>query len=206
MARLTDQSPNRTRRRVSNRGLLAGGAVAAAVIALALYLGGVFNSGRSRLTAPVFGEVVRRELAESRLSGLARGKGRSPTSSRRVGSRPSDSPVLAALNNYWADIERHQFAAAFGYYAPGGTDLTEAEFVSDMQRSGVKSVTFSGTVTASTKSLVRLERSFATVAVTSLVTHDDQHGCRKWSGSYTMLLEETGHWHIQRAGLSARPC
>ena len=116
------------------------------------------------------------------------------------------SPVLAALDNYWQDVDRHDFAAAYGYYAPGATNVNEQQFISRLEGEGVSSASFTGTVTASTRSDDLLGRSFATVAVTSLVTRDAEHGCRRWSGTYTMLLEETGLWHIQGAALRARPC
>ncbi len=183
-----------------------GSAVAVAVIVFALYLGGAFHSGGNRPKVPTIGEGLRRELAARPLSSFTGGARDSPASRGRAGSRAPISPALAALNSYWSDIGRHEFAAAFGYYAPGATNLTEANFISSMQRSGVKTVDFIGTVTASTKSLILLDRSFATVAVTSLVTRDEQHGCRRWSGSYTMVLEESGLWHIQRAGLNTHPC
>lgn len=183
-----------------------GSAVAVVVIVFALYLGGVFHSDGKRPKVPTIGEGLRRELAARPLSSFAAGARDSPASRSRGGSRAPTSPALAALNSYWSDIARHEFGAAFGYYAPGATNLTEANFISSMQRSGVKSVDFTGTVTASTKSLILLDRSFATVAVTSLVTRDEEHGCRRWSGSYTMVLEESGLWHIQRAGLNTHPC
>lgn len=182
--------------------MLGGGLAVVAVIAIAAYLAGAFNSDDNSHTPSTIGrDGIRRALPS-----LAGDAGDSPTSSRRAGSRLSGAPMMAALHNYWADIERHEFAAAYGYYAPGATNLTEAEFTSSLERSGVKTVKFDGTVTASTKSLDLLDRSFATVAVTSLVTDDDEHGCRQWSGSYTMFLEESGLWHIQHAALDPRPC
>ncbi len=124
---------------------------------------------------------------------------------RRGASDPSTA-MLAALDDYWLDIDRHEFSAAYGYYAPGATNLTEPQFVSAEERAGVKSASFTGAVNARTGSVNVIARSFATVAVTSLVTREAQHGCRRWSGTYTMLLEESGQWQIQHVALSPRPC
>jgi hypothetical protein len=106
--------------------------------------------------------------------------------------------VTSALDDYWSDIEHHNYLAAFGYFAPGAVDVTEAEFISSEEQLDITSVSFKGVVTAAAK-------SSATVGVISLVTHDREHGCRTWSGSYTMVLE-TGFWRILHAALSPQRC
>ena len=125
---------------------------------------------------------------------------------RRVTASDPSPAMVAALDDYWLDIDRHEFSAAYGYYAPGATNLTEPQFISAEEHAGVKSASFTGTVNARTRSVNLIERSFATVAVTSLLTRDAQHGCRRWSGTYTMLLEESGQWQIQHVALTPRPC
>jgi hypothetical protein len=129
-----------------------------------------------------------------------------PRGGAGVAASDPSTAMVAALDDYWLDIDRHEFSAAYGYYAPGATDLTEPEFVSAEERAGVKSASFTGTVSARTGSVNVIARSFATVGVTSLLTRDAQHGCRRWSGTYTMLLEESGQWQIQHVALSPRPC
>jgi hypothetical protein len=191
-----------------NGGLLLGAGLAVlAAIALTAYLAGAFDSGGHRHTGATFTLPTADGTQDGGAPGSGAAGGNSQTGGRRdTTAGAGDSPILRALDNYWEDIEQHAYSAAFGFYAPGAIDLTEAEFISEQQHAGVKSVSFEATVTASTKALDQPNRSYATVAVTSLLTHDAQHGCRKWSGSYTMLLEESGLWHIQHAALNAHPC
>lgn len=106
--------------------------------------------------------------------------------------------ILAALQKYWADIRTHDFVAAFGYLVPGAVDLTEGEFISEQKRLGVKSASFKGAVSASTS-------QSATVGVVSLLTRDREHGCRTWSGSYALVVED-GFWRILREALTPRRC
>jgi hypothetical protein len=177
--------------------LLGGVAVVVVLVAAGLYLAGAFDSGRdSHNDSPLAGGSLDGAPAEA--------VQQAPGARRRAAK--GVSPVMAALDNYWQDVDRHDFAAAYGYYAPGATNVNEQQFISRLEGEGVSSASFTGTVTASTRSDDLLGRSFATVAVTSLVTRDAEHGCRRWSGTYTMLLEETGLWHIQGAALRARPC
>jgi hypothetical protein len=189
--------------------LLGGVAAALALVAVGLYLAGAFDSGGNAPNgSPLAGGSLGAGPAEAVQQAAGAGAPPAAKGGRGARSRPAKGvgPIMAALDNYWQDIDRHDFAAAYGYYAPGATDVNEQQFISQLEGEGVSSATFAGTVTASTKSDDLLGRSFATVAVTSLVTRDAQHGCRLWSGTYTMLLEETGLWHIQGAALRARPC
>ncbi|HUB10180.1 MAG TPA: hypothetical protein VMB50_24465 [Myxococcales bacterium] len=176
--------------------LLGGAACALALVALVLYLAGAFDSGHDARNP----EAAQPATGAGTASEPAGGQLAHPRTDSGV------APIMAALDNYWQDIGRHQFAAAYGYYAPGATNENEQQFISRLEGEGVSSASFAGTVTASTGSADLIGRSFATVAVTSLVTHDAAHGCRRWSGTYTMFLEETGLWHIQGAALRAHPC
>lgn len=189
------------------RRALGAGLVVLGVIALVAYLAGAFDSSRHRHATAVFSVPASGGALSGRsLTSAAAGARDSPNGRSGAGARRGGSEVIKALDNYWEDIEQHAYGAAFGFYSPGALDITEAQFISEQERAATKSVAFDGTVTASTKALDEPNRSYATVAVNSLVTHDAQHGCRRWSGTYTMLLEESGLWHIQQAALSAHPC
>ena len=187
------------------RRLVGAGLIVLALAALVAYLAGAFDSKGARHFGATFAPLRAEGLPGGR-SPTSPGGGDSPTGRRTRDAAAHESPILTALDNYWEDIESHAYPAAFGFYSPGAINLTEAEFIAEQQRAGVKSARFAGTVTASTKELDRPNTSYATVAISSLVTHDAQHGCRRWSGSYTMLLEENGAWHIQHAALGVRPC
>jgi hypothetical protein len=191
--------------RLSSR-LLGAGLVVVAVIVLVAYLAGAFDSGGHRHFGATFALPTTDGTLDGRSPVSPGAGGDSPSGRRRAAAGAGASPIIRALDNYWQDIEQHAYGAAFGFYSPGALDVTEAQFVSEQERAGVKSASFGGTVTASTKSLDQPNRSYATVTVTSLVTHDAQHGCRSWTGSYTMLLEESGLWHIQQAALNVHPC
>ncbi len=115
-------------------------------------------------------------------------------------SMPSSSPngPLDAVNNYWSDIGAHNFGGAYGYVVPGSTGLSESQFVSSEEQANIENVQFHGQITSSSGST-------ASVEVVSLVTHDQQYGCRTWTGSYDMI-EQGGGWLIERANLSPRSC
>ena len=107
------------------------------------------------------------------------------------------SGPLQALDGYWAAIGARNFAGAFGYLVPGLIG-SEAAFVSSEQREHVDSAQFQGRVTSQSG-------SSATIQIVSLITHDQQYGCRTWSGSYRMTHRSSG-WRIARANIEPRPC
>jgi hypothetical protein len=76
--------------------------------------------------------------------------------------------------------------------------LSESEFISSEQHAGIQHVEFNGQTGASSSST-------ATIEVTSLITHDQQFGCRIWSGSYEMTNQNDA-WLIKKASLTPRPC
>jgi hypothetical protein len=191
-------SGDRGVRRTGTIRVVSGAAGALALLLLALVLVGVFKTTHDHQTAA----AMRRKNAA-----LGVGATSSPRTSSaaapeqsKPGSRLPDQSerILAALNDYWADIRDRDYIAAFGYFVPGALGLTESEFTSNQQRLGVSAVTFRGAVSASTP-------SSATVGVLSLVTHDREHGCRTWSGSYALVVEE-GFWRILRAETTPKSC
>jgi hypothetical protein len=107
------------------------------------------------------------------------------------------SGPLEALDGYWAAIGARNFAGAFGYEVPGLIG-PEAGFVSSEQREHVLSAQFQGRVTSQSG-------TNATIQIVSLITHDEQYGCRTWSGSYHMSHRPDG-WRIARANIQPRSC
>jgi len=171
---------------------VAGGLV---LVALVVALSGVLSSpGRGGASA--FSD-------RGALLGATPSYSRSSAATPERHERPARLPdqrerILAALNSYWAELQRHNFVAAFGYLVPGALDLTEGEFIARERHLGVKTVRLRGAVTAQTS-------SSATVGVVSLVTRDKVYGCRTWSGSYTLVVEN-GFWRILREALVPRSC
>jgi hypothetical protein len=107
------------------------------------------------------------------------------------------SGPLQALDGYWAAIGADDFAGAFGYLVPGLIG-SEAGFVSSEEHEHVHSAQFQGLVTSQSG-------ANATIRIVSLITHDQQFGCRTWSGSYLMTHRASG-WRIARANIEPRPC
>ncbi|MGA2165788.1 MAG: DUF2510 domain-containing protein [Solirubrobacteraceae bacterium] len=108
------------------------------------------------------------------------------------------SESLEALERYWADIGAHNYSGAYTYLAPGASGLSESEFISSEQHAGIQHVEFHGQTGASSSST-------ATIEVASLITHDQQFGCRIWSGSYE-TTNQNDAWLIKKASLTPRPC
>lgn len=110
----------------------------------------------------------------------------------------SGTSPLDTLNNYWSDIRDHGFSDAYNLLAAGAVSESESQFVVNEQKAHIENAQFRGEITSRSGSR-------ATVTVLSLVTHDQEFGCRAWSGSYTMS-EEGGSWHIVHAALSPQSC
>jgi hypothetical protein len=124
----------------------------------------------------------------------------SPTSTETATtSSTTNQPPLETLERYWDDVGAHNYTGAYSHLAPGASGLSESEFISSEQRAGIQHVEFHGQLGESSGS------GSATINVVSLVTHDEQFGCRVWSGSYQMT-EESGSWRIEKAALTPRPC
>jgi hypothetical protein len=111
-------------------------------------------------------------------------------------SSSSPSGALAAVQDYWSDIGTGNFVGAWSYLAPGV--ISRASFINGEHQAGVRAATFTGSVQSSAG-------TSATVAVTSLVTHDQKYGCRAWTGSYQVAYQN-GSWLIQRANLVPHNC
>jgi hypothetical protein len=113
-------------------------------------------------------------------------------------TRTASVSPLDALNTYWSDIRDHSFSAAYHLLASGAVSEGESQFVANEQNTHIHNAQFRGEITSRSSST-------ATVSVLSLATHDEEFGCRTWSGSYTMSYEG-GNWRIEHAALSPQSC
>jgi hypothetical protein len=110
----------------------------------------------------------------------------------------ADAPPLRAVALYWSDIGAGEYAPAYALLVPGTIGLTGAQFVAAERGNRIKSVEFQGSVAASTN-------SSATVRVSLLRTVDAAHGCRLWTGSYSVVLR-AGQWLIARGDITPHAC
>ena len=122
----------------------------------------------------------------------------STASSTATSVGPGPAGAVDALDSYWNDISAGEYAAAYGYLAPGALNLTQAQFVASEQQAHIQSVEFTGSLSASSG-------SSATVDVASLKTVDGQYGCRTWTGSYQMTLQGN-QWLIERSNITPQAC
>ncbi len=124
------------------------------------------------------------------------------TATATVAAAAPSTPVqlgpVAALTSYWADIKAHRFGAAFTYLTAHAATQSEPQFVAGEQQAGIHAVSFSGRVASQSG-------ADATVHVSSLITRDEQFGCRSWSGSY-QLVSNQGQWQIEKASITPGPC
>jgi hypothetical protein len=110
----------------------------------------------------------------------------------------SEDTALEALDGYWSDIAFHQYAAAYSHLGAASAGLNESQFIAAEDKAQIGTVHFDGTPSSTSS-------SSATIRVVSLTTHDQEFGCRTWSGSYTMS-KESGTWLIEKAALTPTPC
>ena len=129
--------------------------------------------------------------------GSANNTGNTGSTTGTTGGGGGGGP-LAAVKSYWSSISNRDYSSAYSYLASRAVNLTDAQFVAQEQQAGIQSVSFNGHVTGQ-------NGETATVAVDSLMTKDEQFGCRTWSGSYD-LVEQSGQWLIARASIAPRAC
>jgi hypothetical protein len=120
-----------------------------------------------------------------------------PTSTTQVQGVQPLGP-LGVVQQYWRDIGKGNFGAAYAFLAAGAVPQNQAQFASDERQAQIQSVSFTGNLATSTG-------ASATVAVDSLTTTDGQTGCRTWTGDYR-LNRSGSRWMITRANISPAPC
>ncbi len=114
----------------------------------------------------------------------------------RAQRTPSPDGPVVSLEGYWGDIDTGAYAEAWAYLGVAGE--TKAAFVQGEQEAGPANIELLGRLTG-------ISGSHARVDVSRLVTHDQQYGCRSWSGYYEMVKSD-GKWLIANARISPKAC
>jgi hypothetical protein len=120
------------------------------------------------------------------------GRGSFPQSSYAPG------PVgpATSLEYYWGDIGTGAYAKAWTYLS--ATVESEAAFVDGEKKARPTNIELLGT-------LAGISGNHATIVVNRLITHDQQYGCRSWSGHYSMV-RAGGHWLVASAQITPKAC
>ena len=112
------------------------------------------------------------------------------------GYEPALNGPAVSLEYYWGDIDTGAYAKAWTYLSPAVE--SEAAFVGAEKEARPKNIELEGT-------LAGISGSHATIVIDRLITHDQQHGCRSWSGHYEMI-RDGGHWLIASARIAPKAC
>ena len=106
-----------------------------------------------------------------------------------------NGPAIS-LEYYWGDIDTRAYAKAWTFLKP--TIETETAFVDSEKEARPTNIELQGTLTG-------ISGIHATIVINRLITHDQQYGCRSWSGRYEML-RDAGHWLIASARIAPIAC
>lgn len=109
---------------------------------------------------------------------------------------PSPAGPASSLESYWGDIDTGAYAKAWTYLSAGVE--SEAAFVAGEKEARPTNIQLEGTLTG-------ISGAHATIVINRLITHDQQYGCRSWSGRYDMI-RDSRHWHIGTAHIIPRAC
>jgi Prokaryotic RING finger family 1 len=110
---------------------------------------------------------------------------------------PSPSGPVDAVNEYWSDIEHHDFAGAFSIEQPVAK-TSESSWVKTEEEEGVENVSYNFTPGSE-------NGDEATVEISSLRTEASKTGCYTWSGEYGMTRYGSS-WKITHDGLERHSC
>jgi hypothetical protein len=105
--------------------------------------------------------------------------------------------AVDAVNNYWGDIENHNYSGAYQIEEPSAGS-SESEWVHAEEEEGVEHVSYSFQPGG-------LEGNESTVDVGSLQTVASKTGCYTWTGYYR-LTDYSGTWKITHDGLERHSC
>jgi hypothetical protein len=119
-----------------------------------------------------------------------------PPPATAASTASDDQAILASINGHWTAIGQGRFADAYHYLGPG-LATGEARWVSHHEADRIVSVSDAFHV-------VQTNGTTATVAVDELRT-EDAHGCRAWSGQYT-LTNADGRWLINGTTVHPTRC
>jgi len=186
--------PPRWYRRPAALGALAAATAAAVAAAVVIALSG--HSG-----PPVTTTNVQTTQVTATTTATATATTQTQTTQTQTAATPtSPDPLgaLAAVDNYWSDVQNGNFAGAYAFDGPGVAGQSQSQFVASEQQANIQSVQFQGR-------LVSSSGNRATVGITTLQTRDEQNGCRNWSGDYE-LAYTGGSWLIEKANLQPQSC
>lgn len=124
-----------------------------------------------------------------------------PTPTPAPSSQPSEGEraahAVAATDNYWSDIENHEFSSAYQIEQPIA-QASESEWIHTEEEEGITHVSYSF-------SPGPVEGNEATVNVNSLQTDAAKSGCYSWTGYYR-LTDYSGTWKLTHDGLERHSC
>jgi hypothetical protein len=120
----------------------------------------------------------------------------SPGSYPQGSYAPGPVGPATSLEYYWGDIDTGAYAKAWKYLSPAVE--SEAAFVEGENKARPTNVELLGTLTG-------ISGNHATIVIQRLVTHDQQYGCRSWSGRYSMV-QAGGHWLVASAQIAPKAC
>lgn len=109
---------------------------------------------------------------------------------------PGPAGPAASLEFYWGDIDTGAYAKAWTYLVPGVE--SETAFVDSEKQARPTNVELDGSLTGITG-------VHAAIVISRLITHDQQYGCRSWSGHYDMV-RAAGRWRIGGAHITPEAC
>lgn len=120
-----------------------------------------------------------------------------PPSETGPSTAEREGHAVEAVDNYWSDIENHDFSGAYQIEEPSAGS-SESEWVHTEEQEGVEHVSYSFQPGG-------LEGNEATVNVGSLQTVASKTGCFTWTGYYR-LTDYNGTWKITHDGLERHSC
>jgi len=196
-----------------NRRYPTGALVGAAVLVLLLGAGAAvaLSSSSGKHLAATTVTVKERTIVKTAPAPAAPHTTPSPTHTsapaQRQTPRPTTSPqpseieraahAVEATDNYWSDIESHDFSGAFQIEEPIA-QASESDWVHTEEEEGVSNVSYSF-------SPGPVEGNEATVSINSLKTEAAKTGCYTWTGYYR-LTDYSGTWKFTHDGLERHSC
>lgn len=109
---------------------------------------------------------------------------------------PGPAGPATSLESYWGDIDTGAYAKAWTYLSPGAE--SETAFVDGEKQARPTNIELQGTLTG-------ISSIHAAIVISRLITHDQQYGCRSWSGHYDMT-RDASHWLIGSAHITPKAC
>jgi hypothetical protein len=121
----------------------------------------------------------------------------SPAPSSEPSSDERAAHAVEAVDNYWSDIEDHDFSGAYDIEEPIA-QASESSWMATEEKEGVDHVSYNFEPG-------QVEGNEATVNIGSLQTEASKSGCFTWTGYYR-LTDYSGTWKITHDGLERHSC